>query len=1066
MKRNSAAQRIADANRALGLSPSQPRSSKKPIVQGNKFDGNIKKVIALVDTRHDFGDASKDTYITIANQKLDFFRNFTNNIQRLALFGNDAEAKKLSHYLTSICKGRVVMGGAPEDPFVEYVEENAGIPKTPRAADAAIWNNIRQTVDGRMLAGQGGAGSAGWNGGIDGGELLANGFQKIIIPSISTVAGDDDNTWNIANGEDNYRKYHKAIAQALGWSDATRRPIPVVVDTTKSLHHSSDPYFLICLNNECIADPSPTSSMKFPFVAIEPTGPQRRSYDINNVRYVVSKSDNGNITIDYIIGEPDVLPAADAPINATYNFSGQGIKPNSIEVCKGNINDKVNDIITAAGGDTTRYQTIGGTAATRAVAALVALFNAECGIYNNLSYPIAAEGGLVTPNVKKEIVIPYIAKRGGDQLQAASCSHTITYTLKRPRGVRKPTGQVDYTFEYVSVNAEGIESADINVTINNAVFWTYDRVAAMFAVLMGITTVLQTGSKDAIIYKRIDSDFSFTTIPPPLQPPFSVSAGWAPVIASRQVVRAAGGSLALPIHIPRPPKYTKGGAICTRAQNRITGRINLACFYNNLADLCTPFGPLYDAFTLLDILIYYNFIRGNTLRLNNIHENKTLILCVDRCIRLDNTINKDIITSARGAAGPGSDILETPANNIKYIGGPNNTIAVNGIRLDIDGLGGAGAEPSLIQILRQYNPVRPRNGNQDGLGINDEEYLARYGLQEVRRNGIIAGGNGSGTKSSQSFYDLWANTQLKYNLEGAHLLFYKFIYLLAICENRYFSVRDSADNFYVYDTVPVRYGGHTQITMMAFLDEFIAEYKKAKSNPADLDTFLQMFIYFPFLCKKYNRNDILIDLIEYINVWFHYQEVTANAPGWSEGNKADILFRKIITTSQAKANSIQIQLPTNDELCANYLYKIYPHGHFVLQLNSISPAPISSASISKIVVKTSTLGKPNTTMKPMASPSKYQPPNYSKGRQGVRKGTLARLTNGYSNNNNNNMNGYESAATVNNAHPPSKRLGYAYGGKKRVTRKKLIKRRISTLKRKHNKKHTKKRNHKKHTKKT
>ena len=93
----------------------------------SKFAGNIMDVIPLVDTRHDFGDVSKDYYLEKGNY-IDCFENFTNNLQRQQLFGNGAAARELSKRLTSTCKGRgTVMGGSPEAEFVEFVEDQIGL---------------------------------------------------------------------------------------------------------------------------------------------------------------------------------------------------------------------------------------------------------------------------------------------------------------------------------------------------------------------------------------------------------------------------------------------------------------------------------------------------------------------------------------------------------------------------------------------------------------------------------------------------------------------------------------------------------------------------------------------------------------------------------------------------------------------------------------------------------------------------------------------------------------------------------------------------------------------------
>jgi hypothetical protein len=1186
-----------------GRVPRDPKAKRLEALA--KFFGDIWKVIALVDSRHDFGSMSQDTYVKIGGATFDFLRNFANNIQRIVLFGDDDTAKELSHHLTSICKGRIVMGSGPEDPFIEYTEIQLGLPNTPEAKDAATWNRIRNSGAARsaedwVLNQQA---STGWNGGINDANAptLGAGFTKYIVPAQFTVNGDPNNpeSWNlIRDTEADFKQYHKAIAKVLGWTEEANSPIPVIIDTTKTLHKFSYPYFLPTIPMESYADPSPTSSIDWPYVAIE-VGGQPRDYTINGVHFRINSpaANIEDITIEYRIGDPE----ARGPPTATYNFGNPGIKPNAIEVCKGNINDSINEVITVAAGNTGRYQTI-GAAGAGAVAAYIAMFDANCGIYRNLSYPDEG-GGLMTDARKKQIILPFIAKRGGDTLQGESCKKSKRHIIKRTRGVLKPAGRVGpYKYEHVPINIAGALAGageEIEATINNYVFLTYDRVAAMYAVLRGITTILQTGSKDAIIYKKegINFGITYTTVANQAPRIYTAPAMPFPDIPNRRE-GAAGGAI--------KSNRISGGAPCTR-----TGaKINTQCFYNNLTDLCTPFGPLYDAFTLLDMLGYFGLI-NNIPELKDISKNKKLQLCGDRCIRnipsmyeavelwedimcnvyttnimrvatelmvsiaytiyysligsgaaqdiiieairdlytqiyatidinnwmgarallggpaganvlanqirnLSNTIShgtanrgviidkievllQDIINIigelacgfAIPAAAP-TALMLTRANRIDFtvneiinelpvvngVGGyilqikdlyirytaalqGVHTININGRDIQINGVVGAEDYISLIETLR--GQIRGNAIDLDGNPIDSSIYIGKYGLP------INPQGGGGPQNASKTFYDTWGSIQTIYDERAAHNLFYKFIYLLAICENLYFSQRDSADNFYVYNSVPIRRGGHTQVTMSAFIERLIAAYKAAKSNARGLSVFLQMFVHFPYLLQKYKLDGVLIDIKEYIRVWFEYVNVNIKE---IESPEVDALFKTIIVDTLKKADAVQKQLSANDEECADYLYTVFPHGLFVLQCNSISGAgPVAPATNYKMAV--------NSTRAKLTKIANSKPPPSIAPKAPMALTGVFNALFGPPNNN-----GYTSAATIagpnNNmantaVHRPQAKhsvqpftfsFGMARGGvKKRVTQKKPIKRRIRTHKRYRNKTHTKKRNHKRHTRK-
>jgi hypothetical protein len=339
--------------------------------------------------------------------------------------------------------------------------------------------------------------------------------------------------------------------------------------------------------------------------------------------------------------------------------------------------------------------------------------------------------------------------------------------------------------------------------------------------------------------------------------------------------------------------------------------------------------------------------------------------------------------------------------------------------------------------------------------INPSSYLARYNIRQNNNQG--GGGKNNG---SLSFYDKWEAAQMQdeINVDAVHNLFYQFIYLLAMCENLYFSQCDSADNAYVYNSVPIRCGGHTQITMAAFIERLVAEYNTRKSNPAELAVFLKMFLHFPALLKENNMEGLVIDIREYVNVWFQYATIDAKG---TDDAAVKTLFDKIKTDTLAKAISVQENLYGNDENVANYLYTVYPHGFFVLAFNSIEkkevePVIVSSA-VAAILPTKKGVAEQNRPV-PLRNTIKNNPIKNS-GRRGMRKGMLSRLFN--TNNNDNNNNGYATAATLYNTPPSAKRLGLISGGKKRRTKKKGPKRRTIRINRR--KVHTRKRPQKRKT---
>jgi hypothetical protein len=186
-----------------------------------------------------------------------------------------------------------------------------------------------------------------------------------------------------------------------------------------------------------------------------------------------------------------------------------------------------------------------------------------------------------------------------------------------------------------------------------------------------------------------------------------------------------------------------------------------------------------------------------------------------------------------------------------------------------------------------------------------------------------------------------------------------------MCENLYFSQRDSADNAYVYNSVPIRCGGHTQISMAAFIERLVTEYNARKSNPAELAVFLKMFLHFPVLLRENNMEGLIIDIKEYVNVWFQYATIDVKG---TDDAAVKALFDKIKADTIEKATRVQDNLYGNDESIADYLYTVYPHGFFVLMFNSIEKKDAAAegvAAAAATVVKRATLPINNKSGKNM-----------------------------------------------------------------------------------------------------
>jgi hypothetical protein len=947
-----------------------PRPAGNP---DDKYRGNIFNVIPLVDSRHDFEATSQDTSIQIgrddAAAQFDCFQNFTNNIQRIVIIGDEnPDQRGYSQRLTSSCKGTSVMRGHPEDEFLKFVENKCGIPETPRdftVATLAAWAGGGGTVI-----------STGWNGENPGATPgpYGLGFRKILISGAELGHGypsereieialamrerrepprkpgrqivvNPANVDRILAQPDAYSRYHQAIANAIRGDNPD--PVPVVVDTTRTLQNKSDPYFIICRNRESVTDPSITSKIQFPIIAreviedenLERNGPD---YIINGVQHAI-KGSLMTPTIRYNIGGDDY----------EYDFSGEGSKPNEIEVCKGKIKKEVDTIITAAQVSREQvpnyYQNPIAPPAVRGnrVAQLITLFDNSCTIYNRVSYT-----DKITDEIKRQIALPYIAKRGGDQLQALSCKQNIKYNITNGP---KPAG---------------------NYNIQNCIFWTIDRVAAIFAVLKGITTVLQLPTKDVIIYKKEDYipqivpvvDGGARTRPKPkkrLDKKRVLPVGRPSI--TRDLLgtllrnyRLTPRQLRLATAPKRPGEVIQLGFLsrrqCTRAQmkNIISNDENISssCFLKLIEELCDPNSNYYDAFTLLNMINYHiNISIGGDYRnnpINNATFTGELELSLDNCIGI---WPDDIIVDGQPVVQPfygGNDAagrkylvhFMAGAQDISIVwrGGLDNTIDINGRAVDLIGING----------------ILPKIGFIDNTKMEFFKYAVSVDDAIQMRN------QGGG---AESFYDAWASLQKDFNIIKANKLFLQFIELLKLCENQYFIRRDTADNFYVYNpNTYIRVGGYTQIEMMSFVNILINEYKNTKSNSDKHKIFLLAFVYFPFLLQKIGFTIILTDIAEYIRGWFDYENVSIHMPE----NIAD-LYSYFITTIIGKAltkiKSIQGTLSPDTSKCANQLFSIFPHGYFNIQYNMLTmgTSGISTNETLSQIINTTVTNSPQST---------------------------------------------------------------------------------------------------------
>jgi hypothetical protein len=644
-----------------------------------KFRGRLSDVIALVDSRHDFKGVSQDTPIQVKvtgePDEYDCFRQFSANIQRIVLGIDPDYSTRLT---ANKCSGEDIMVIGPEKDFLDLTN--------------------------RLITSQPGFG-------ITITEIKAY---------VEMGAKWTENNKKIATA---YTEYHKAIAEALGYPAAggaaagNTAPIPLVVDTTQTLSHNSYPYFMVCRNREHVADPSFTSQMKFDIVGNEIVGGDERQYKINNVIHRIY----GTLEepkIDYYLGVPNDLDVPVALNNArlqgltkiTYNYGGIKTQPNEISACILDIKNSIANAVEKTALPNT-FQIIEGINPNSQVAKMKAKFD-FCKYYDKIKYKGGRVGeenaGPITEEVKKNISIPYIAKRGGDQLQAESCKKPMRFNLFRKYRIEGQRGGV--TYELLPTGR--------SVSVNNCVFWTCDRVAACYAILQDITTVLQFPNKNVFIYKKRGYNPTVTLegAPPNWKnaltqsiPPVPNRATPAGIvqggdgnkqsvrksvksqssIKKRNTVQQMGNRIEqkrnntfkklrakraqAPPAPPAPPAPEPVGP-CTRAtlQSRLMSHLPIEdnCFLLGLQSLCDFKDEYYQPWILFNILWYYfSILKTINATYDDIYKNlnsmkNNMYISDDNCIITSETEQYYIKNKAADFAARNSAITIARGNDI------------------------------------------------------------------------------------------------------------------------------------------------------------------------------------------------------------------------------------------------------------------------------------------------------------------------------------------------------------------------------------------------------------------
>jgi hypothetical protein len=564
--------------------------------------------------------------------------------------------------------------------------------------------------------------------------------------------------------------------------------------------------------------------------------------------------------------------------NFRYDFGSKGHKPNEIEICKNNIKEAIKLI---------NEYNIRKMNPSR-VQQLIRLYNRYCSDYGSIEYSDDKHN-------MNLVALPYIAKRAGDQLQVLSCRQSIYYE--------------EFT-------------APIQ-----CVFWTIDRVAAAFAIMLGIPVVLQLPLKNAEIYLPNRAFLETLTI------------------RLNQMLN--------------PPAV--GGNICTRQMfdTHKFGLVDTNCFLKLFLELCNPYSDIYDPFTLLDVINYTIFRTENIVDDIFLNENNILVNHNEVFPNTGTKYPHSIIISLY-INGHIHVIQKTPEGfNMEYSiqGRGSQSIDINAIITELIHVDGQyfnyiiktrsnadnvitalpAALPaaksseinmtnvnkkSTVRTIRNYNGteyyfmlngsvVNPTSGLVDAIiydngvlhnpinnepiqqtvnGLNyyvrlidNQIYLLgpdmKYYLPTPSGNLVRQGGrrqrkarkmNGGGN----NFYKEWEETLVTSKLKEN--IFINFIQLLSICENQYFLHRDSADNFYTYNSkCQLRHGGHTQNELMAFISSLIIIYKKCKKDNSSnkIKEFIFLFSYFPIILKsitKLNNEYIITELESYIGSWFNH----------------------------------------------------------------------------------------------------------------------------------------------------------------------------------------------------
>jgi hypothetical protein len=777
-------------------------------VDPHKFQGKPLDVIALVDSRHDFKGFSQDTVATPRGfpGQSDYVQHFHNNLQRISL----GLGQEYSRRLTSSCRGPDVLGIGPETDFLAYID-------TYYATPANGWTGIDLNLD--VL-----------------GEVLIN---------------------------KDFAKYHRIIANNIyELPQGGPVPIPLIVDTHRTLTHNSEPYFIVCRNKECVADPSKTSTQNFNWIANE-IDEQNRTYRINNVTHTISGTlDNPSVRYSF-----ERIGDEGEGYTETLQFKRiGGHKPNEINICKTRIQKYISDITRPIPADGPSY--FSGLAPSPPGTNIT-----FCDNYDKIIYT----DNLNNKN-KQKIAFSYVAKRAGDQLQVLSCLPPVDQSSMLP---------VDQRITYYIPAIPGMPeiSTEGNYKISNCVFWTIDVVAACFAILNNITTVIQHPDKSITIYKKNDYRPNYEPMP-------------------------AGG---------KQKKNQKGG-VCTRGnlKNALNGDITDNCWNMAMLSLCDITSDYYEPWTLLNFLVYY---------LNTTEPGSSVTNTLNGIYNFVSLSNNNCLCVRPVDVTEPYNVNNTSGNIILY----HDSIIIIYVK----------------EVFWDYIDIHLReNGLMYRYSLNDivqhvSIYKQHFYEYIEGSDFIVIEGMGGGNRNT--FYDNWKQLEKRFNINDAKQLFLDFIELLSICETQYFQHIDVADNYYVYNPKStVTIGGHTQIELLSFIKTLIMFYKNVKNNINKLEVFLKIFICFPSLLKKHNVNFINIELQDYIGSWFNYKPIFMDESIITE---YDEIFSIIIKQMYNNSKIIYSKVSSDNEKAAKYLHTIFPHGYFTIEFNKLTAKPSTSLSL-------------------------------------------------------------------------------------------------------------------------